>query len=231
MEALKWLEIMKEKGCCPSIRFLTLALEECRKRNDVETADLVWGTVVGGFGIEPDARMYNLMIVLYSCSRNTERAVRLIDEMVCKGVLPDVQGYNVLLEFLIESRRLNDASALLNELVRNDCIPSRLNCSKAVGMFLESGDGDMAKWVWEVMERSYKLGLEETGNLLVVGLINLRLVREAVVYAESMIDKGIKLDVSTISVLKNCLAEGGEELVYEELLRKWKSSLSEIETM
>ncbi|CAI0547548.1 unnamed protein product [Linum tenue] len=231
MEVLKCLDVMKDKGCHPGHKFLSFALEVCRKHNDVKAADLIWEIVVCGFRIRPDARLYNMMIVLYCSSKKTDRAMGILDEMVCRGVLPDVHTYNLLFQFLIESRRLKEASALLNELIRNECIPNQTNCSEAVMVYLESQDAYMAVLVWKLMVETYKSDLEETGNCLIVGLINLRLVPEAVVYAESMIEKGIKLTSSTISMLKQSLTQERKEMVYENLLRKWTNSLGRIETM
>ncbi|CAN0913738.1 Pentatricopeptide repeat-containing protein At1g77360, mitochondrial [Linum grandiflorum] len=212
MEVFNHLQRMKDKGCYPGIKFLTLALEDCRKRNDVESADILWETMVESAGIiKPDAKLYNVMILLYS-SKNSEKAVKLLDEMVCKRVLPDAESYNGLFRFLIETGRLEEASALFRELARNNCILSGSNCRKAVEVFLGSRDGLMAIRVWESMERGYEVGLEETGNLLVMGLVKLGMVQEAGLCSERMLDKGIRLSSVTIRVLEDCLAEEREKL-------------------
>lgn len=73
------------------------------------------------------------------------------------------------------------------------------------------------------MIENYKSDLEETGNMLVIGLNEINRVPEAVKYAEDMIDRGIKLNSSTLSKLKQSLAKVRKEFVYDELLRKWKA--------
>ncbi|CAN0896673.1 Pentatricopeptide repeat-containing protein At1g77360, mitochondrial [Linum grandiflorum] len=226
-EALRCLELMKNMGCCPGLRFLASMVEECCKNNDFRAADSVWETMVNGFRIRPDERLYSLMIDLHCCCKNTDRAVQLFDEMGCRGLFPDVQTSNLLFKLLISSRRLKEASGLLDELVRNECILSRSNCSEAVRVYLESGDAYMAILVWKLMVASYDSDLEETGNALVAGLADLQFVQEAVVYAESMIEKGMKLTLSTVSRLKERLTRERKEMVFEELLKKWTGGLKQ----
>ncbi|CAN1160833.1 Pentatricopeptide repeat-containing protein At1g77360, mitochondrial [Linum perenne] len=224
IEPLKYLEVMKSKGCCPGIRFLASAVEECSKRGDIISADSVWETMVDGFRIRPDARLHSMMIELHCCSRNTDRAVKLFDETVRAGLFPNVQACNMLFELLIEARRLKEGSALVNEMMRNEYALTQTNCSRAVMIYLESRDAYMAILIWKLMVERYKSDLEETGNGLVVGLIDLQFAPEAVVYAEGMIEKGIKLTLPTISKLKESLIRERKEIVFEKLLRKWTSS-------
>ncbi|KAM1601311.1 hypothetical protein ACFX13_026181 [Malus domestica] len=97
------------------------------------------------------------------------------------------------------------------------------NCDTAVRVFLDSGDPYFAIKVWKCMMENYHSCLEDTRNLLVVGIRDLNRVPEAVKYVEDMIAKGIKLEFSTLSKLKHNLFQARKENVYDELLRKWKA--------
>lgn len=75
------------------------------------------------------------------------------------------------------------------------------------------------------MVEYYRSDLDETGNILIVGLLDLNRLPEAVKYAEDIIERGIKLSSSTLSKLKQSLSKAGKLHVYDELLRKWRSPL------
>ncbi|WRX22022.1 Pentatricopeptide repeat - like 10 [Theobroma cacao] len=222
-EVLKYVDVLQERRCYPGMKFFKEVLEGFRKVGDVRGAELIWEAMVGKVGFRPDTEMYNLMIALYSSKNYMDMAKKMLDEMVYTGAFPDLQSYNLLFHFLIKNRKLKDASVLFNEMVKNECFPSKANCIAAVKIFIDIGDPYMAIKVWKFMIDNYDSDLEETGNLLVVGLHDAKLLPEAVKYAEGMIEKGIKVTYSTLSKLKQGLSKARKEGVYEELLRKWKS--------
>ncbi|KAF2295403.1 hypothetical protein GH714_032766 [Hevea brasiliensis] len=133
----------------------------------------------------PDTELYNLMITLHCYASNTDVAQRFLDEMVYNGAFPDSLTYNLMFQFLIKSRKLKDASVLFNEMMKNEFIPNQANCSAAVRVYINSEDPYMAIKIWKCMIENYKTDLEETGNLLVAGLWDLRMDPEAVKYAEA----------------------------------------------
>ncbi|KAJ9172999.1 hypothetical protein P3X46_016178 [Hevea brasiliensis] len=222
-EAIGFLQTMKDRGCCPGMRFFRAALKECSKLIDVRRAGLIWEVMVERNRLMPDTELYNLMITLHCYASNTDVAQRFLDEMVYNGAFPDSLTYNLMFQFLIKSRKLKDASVLFNEMMKNDFIPNQANCSAAVRVYINSEDPYMAIKIWKCMIENYKTDLEETGNLLVAGLWDLRMDPEAVKYAEGMIEKGIKLSSSSLAKLKQSLTRARKDFVYEALLRKWNA--------
>ncbi|KAK5831950.1 pentatricopeptide repeat-containing protein At1g77360, mitochondrial-like [Gossypium arboreum] len=223
-EALKYIDILLQRKCYPGIKFFRDVLEDFQKVGNVRGAELIWKAMVEKVGIRPDTEMYNLMIELY-CSKNyTDTAKKMLDEMVFTGAFPDMQSYNVLFHFLIKNRKLKDASVLFNEMVKNEFFPSKTDCIAAVKIFLDIGDPYVAVKVWKFMIENYDSDLDETGNLLINGLRDANMLPEAVKHAEDMIEKGIKVTSATLSRLKHSLSREKKDGVYEELLRKWKSS-------
>ncbi|GLU10689.1 hypothetical protein SLE2022_274750 [Rubroshorea leprosula] len=223
IEALKYLETMKERKCSPGVKFFNVALEDCLKNSDVRGARLLWEAMVVKMGFRPDSQMYNSMIALYCYTNNTDSAKKMLDDMVLYGVFPDAKSYNMLFQFLIKNRKLKEALAVFIEMVKNECFPSQANCAAAVRVFVENGDPYVAIKVWKFMIENYDSDLEETGNFLVVGLRDLNMLPEAVKYAEVMIERRIKLSSSSMSRLKQSLARERKEFVYEQLLTKWKA--------
>lgn len=222
-EVLRFFETMKDKGCYPGVKFFKVALEECARTGDGRSAKVLWDTMIKMNGFRPDAQMYNSMIALHGYLNDTGLAKGYLDEMVFNGAFPDSQSYSILLKFLIKKNKLREASPVFTEMVKNEFVPDLELCRSAVKMYMHYGDTYMAIQVWKCMIENYKSDLEETGNMLVIGLNEINRVPEAVKYAEDMIDRGIKLSSSTLSKLKQSLAKVRKEFVYDELLRKWKA--------
>ncbi|ONI17450.1 hypothetical protein PRUPE_3G160100 [Prunus persica] len=221
-EAVKFFETLKDRRCYPGVKFFRLALDECVKNSDSRGAEALWHAMVGIIGFQPDTNMCNLMISLHCREGNPDLAKRMLDDMVYNGAFPNSQTYDMLFKSLIKNRKLKEASILFTEMVKNECVPEHANCNMAVRTFLDLGDPYFAIKVWKCMLENYHSGLEDTGNLLVVGLGDLNRVPEAVKYAEDMIVRGIKLEFSTLSKLKQNLVQARKEYLYDELFRKWK---------
>ncbi|KAL3719488.1 hypothetical protein ACJRO7_004452 [Eucalyptus globulus] len=224
-EALKYFGTMSDHQCYPGMKFFQDALEECIKCADSKGASFLWEAMVGRVGCRPDTEMYNSMIALHCDTDHIDVAERLLDEMVYNGAFPDDRTYNILLQFLIIYRKLKEASIVFTEMVKNECLPSLANCNAAARIFIDIGDHHSAMKVWKWMVEYYRSNLDETGNILIVGLLDLNRLPEAVKYAEDIIERGIKLSSSTLSKLKQSLSKAGKLHVYDELLRKWRSPL------
>lgn len=216
-EALKYFGTMSDHQCYPGMKFFQDA--------DSKGASFLWEAMVGRVGCRPDTEMYNSMIALHCDTDHIDVAERLLDEMVYNGAFPDDRTYNILLQFLIIYRKLKEASIVFTEMVKNECLPSLANCNAAARIFIDIGDHHSAMKVWKWMVEYYRSNLDETGNILIVGLLDLNRLPEAVKYAEDIIERGIKLSSSTLSKLKQSLSKAGKLHVYDELLRKWRSPL------
>ncbi|KHN17937.1 Pentatricopeptide repeat-containing protein, mitochondrial [Glycine soja] len=223
LEAIKFVDSMRDRRCYPGVRFLKAALDECVKCHDVRTAEFFWEVLVVGKVLQPTSEMYNLMIGLCCYRGDTDAARRMLHEMVYQGAFPDVVTYNLLFKFLLKGRKLREASSVFAEMVQNECVPEQDNCDLAVKVYVDCGEPVMAIKVWKCLVENYKKGLEQTANFLVVGLCNLNRPQVAVKYAEDMIGRGISLSSSTLSKLRQSLVKERREYVYEDLLRKWKS--------
>ncbi|KAL6011034.1 hypothetical protein ACLOJK_001478 [Asimina triloba] len=221
-DAVNFIGIMKEKRCQPGMKFFKSAFEECFKCSDADSALELWKEMEGVEGCFPDTRMYNSMIALQCYRNHLQMARRFFDEMAFRGAFPDAVTYNVLLQFLIKSRKLRDASLMFDEMVKNECLPTPANCEAALKAFLDVRDPDMAIKIWKCIVANDIGPLEGAGNTLVVELLFLNRLPEATKYAEDMIDRGIKLNSSTLSKLKQSLVKVGKGHLHDDLLRKWK---------
>ncbi|KAI4375475.1 hypothetical protein MLD38_013341 [Melastoma candidum] len=222
-EAMKFYEMVSERRCYPGMKFFKDALDNCVKRVDTEGAVLIWEAMTRRVGFRPDTEMCNSMIALHCFDNRIDSAKRLFDEMVYLGTFPDDRTYNLLFQFLVKSRRLGEALSLFDEMIKNEILPSRANCIAAVKLYVDSSEPGAAIRVWKWMIQHYFSELDDTGNFLIVGLLDLERLPEAVKYSKDIIERGIKLYSSTLSRLKQSLFKVRKEPVYEELSRKWKA--------
>ncbi|KAL3627086.1 hypothetical protein CASFOL_028449 [Castilleja foliolosa] len=221
-EVLKFLDTMRYKNCYPGIKFFKSAIDECVRKNDAKCARVVWDMMVGKNICRPDTLMYKSLISLYCNIKDFDSAESLLDNMVYDGAFPDSETYGLLFHSLIKHRRLSKATPLFKEMVKNEFVPMQQDCMTAVKTYVDGGDPYMGIKVWRFMVENYSSDLEETGNLLVLGLKGMNRLPEAVKCSEDMIERGIKLNSSTLSKLKQSLSIAGKVFAYEELLRKWK---------
>ncbi|KAL6529962.1 hypothetical protein OROMI_028607 [Orobanche minor] len=221
-EVLRFLDNMRDSGCYPGTKFFKFAINECVRKSDARCAKVVWEMMVGKNICRPDTVMYKSLISLYCNTKEFDLAEKLLDEMVYNGAFPDSETYCLLFRSLIKHRRLGKATPLFKEMVKNEFVPMQQDCITAVKTYVDAGDPYMGLKVWRCMIDNYISDLDETGNMLVVGLKDMNRVPEAVKCAEDMIERGIKLNSATLSKLKQSLSKVGKAFAYEELLRKWK---------
>ncbi|KAK2420287.1 pentatricopeptide repeat-containing protein, mitochondrial [Trifolium repens] len=223
-EALKFFDLLRDRGCYPGIRFFGIVLDECVRFHDITRAEFFWEIMLGNTKLQPTTAMCNSMIAMYCYHGDNDAALNMLDGMVFMEAFPNSLTYNLLFGCLIKGKKLWEASEMFTEMVFNGCMPDQLNCDAAVRAYLDNEDPVMAINVWECLVENYREDLEGTANLLVVGLRDNDRVLDAVKYAEHIIGRGIKLTSSTLSKLRQSLVKEGKESVYEELVAKWKAA-------
>ncbi|CAD5190504.1 unnamed protein product [Musa acuminata subsp. malaccensis] len=216
-EALRFFEKMKQKRCFPGMKFFRDAIEVLVKKKDAHEAMNIWEELMGRNGCFADTPMYNSMIALQCDLNQIDVALRFFDEMIIYGAFPDSQTYNVLIQFLLKGKKLREAASLFNEMVKNECCPTAANCASLMKTLMDSADFDMALKVWKCMTDNGLPPLEEAGNMLVLALRDVDMLPEACKYAEDMIDRGIKLNSSTLSKLRQSLLkiEAGDDHAFD----------------
>ncbi|WJX65885.1 hypothetical protein P8452_50499 [Trifolium repens] len=158
-EALKFFDLLRDKGCYPGIRFFGIVLDECVRFNDIRRAEFFLEIMLGKTMLQPTTAMCNSMIAMYCYHGDNDAAMNMLDGM---------------------GKKLWEASEMFSEMVLNGCVPNQLNCDAAVRVYLDNEDPVMAINVWECLVENYREDLEGTANLLVVGLRDNDRVLEAV---------------------------------------------------
>ncbi|KAL2544390.1 Pentatricopeptide repeat-containing protein [Forsythia ovata] len=224
-EAIKFLQVMKGKNCLPGLKFFSNALDILVKQNDSARAILLWGIMVGS-GLVPNLIMYNAMIGLLCNNNDTDNAFRLLDAMVFHGAFPDSLTYNMIFECLIKNKKVRQVGKFFNEMIKNEWNPTPENFTAAIKMLFDGDDPGMAIEIWDYMVQNSISPRDDAANVLILGFCSLGRLTEVRRFAEKMIDGKIIISESTMTKVKNaCYKEGrSAREMYDNLLRKWKSS-------
>uniref|UniRef100_A0A0D9W787 Pentatricopeptide repeat-containing protein-mitochondrial domain-containing protein n=1 Tax=Leersia perrieri TaxID=77586 RepID=A0A0D9W787_9ORYZ len=191
-EALKFLQVMRSKGCLPGLKFFARAIDLVVRKRDYANALAIWQMMVSDAGLVPNLPMYNAMIDLYS---NT---------------------YNSILEGLIKQRKVREAEAFLAEMSKNEQLPSATNCAAVISMFSKEFNPPAAIDVWRCIVEHHITPADDSARELIVGFA------EVEKYADEMFDMRIELPQSTIDNMKRTCDKAGKRHTYDHIARRLK---------
>ncbi|GJR09907.1 pentatricopeptide repeat-containing protein [Tanacetum coccineum] len=222
-EAVKFLQVMKGKNCFPGFKFFSIAVDALVKQNDCVNALLVWDIMVTS-GLTPNLTMYNGMISLLCDDDKVANAFQLLDEMPFKGIFADSLTYNTIFQCLVMNKKVKEASKFFAEMIKNEQPPTPANCAAAISMFFDGDDPEMAFEVWFYMKTDGVSPLDDSANAILSGLARMGRLSELRRNAEKMMRGRIKIHESTMEKVKVACHKAGKKEVYDDLVRKWRSS-------
>ncbi|XP_057997169.1 pentatricopeptide repeat-containing protein At4g20090-like [Hevea brasiliensis] len=226
-EALKFLNVMKGKACVPGLKFFSNTLDMLCKQNDYVNSVPLWDIMLDS-GVVPNLIMYNRMISLLCNKSDIDNAFRLLDEMVFNGAFPDILTYNMIFHRLIKDKKVSQVGKFFCEMIKNEMPPTYHDCAVAITVLMDGDDPEMAIEIWNYMLENHVLPLEldESANMLLIGLCNLGRLSEVRRFAEDMLDRKIKIYESTMSKLKTTFYKEGTSARdrFDSLSRRWRPS-------
>ncbi|KAK8716407.1 hypothetical protein V6N13_043716 [Hibiscus sabdariffa] len=222
-EALKFLHVMKKNDCLPGLKFFSNTLDILVKQNDSTHVIPLWDTMVDG-GLLPNLIMYNALIGVLCNNNDVHNAFRFLDEMVFHGAFPDSSTYNMIFLCLVRNKSVSEVGKFFVEMIKNEWPPSSSNSAAAIKMLLENDDPEMAIDMWNYMVENCVSTPDESANELLIGLCNLGRLVEVKRFAETMLDRRIKIFDLTMDKLKNEFYRKGRSFrdKYDSLSRRWK---------
>ncbi|XP_034701625.1 pentatricopeptide repeat-containing protein At1g77360, mitochondrial-like isoform X3 [Vitis riparia] len=223
-EAIKFLLVMKGKGCLPGLKFFSNALDVLLKQNDSTHAIALWDIMLDG-GFMPNLMMYNTIIGILCNAGDADNAFRFLDEMVFYGVFADSFTYNMIFQCLVKHKKVHEAGKFFIEMIKNECPPMPSNCAAAIAMCFDGDDPEMAIEIWSYMIENSLSPVDESANALLIGLCNLRRFSDYRRFAEDMLDMKIKIHESTMEKLKNARYKDGRS-ARDTCDSLWKSLLA-----
>lgn len=224
-DALRFLQLMKGKNCLPGLKFFSNALDILVKQQDSARAMLLWNLMVGS-GLMPNLIMYNAMIGLFCNKKDVVNAFVFLDGMPFHGAFPDSLSYNMIFQCLIKNENVREARKFFNEMVKNEYFPSHSNYALGIKMFLDCDDPETAVELWDSMLKNCILPFEDSANALLNGMTMLDRLKEAVKFAEDMLDLRIKIHDATMEMMRIASSQGhrsGQD-TFQRLAKRWKPS-------
>uniref|UniRef100_A0A0D9Y8R5 Pentacotripeptide-repeat region of PRORP domain-containing protein n=1 Tax=Oryza glumipatula TaxID=40148 RepID=A0A0D9Y8R5_9ORYZ len=221
-EALKFLQVMRSKGCLPGLKFFARAIDLVVRKRDYANSLAIWQMMISDAGLVPNLPMYNAMIDLCCSVGDIDYALRMLDEMPFNGVFADFITYNAILEGLIKQRKAREAEAFLAEMSKNEQLPSPTNCAAAISMFSKEFNPSAAIDVWHCIVEHQITPADESARELIVGLLDFGRFAEVKKYTDEMLDMGIELPQSTIDNMKRTFDKVGKRHTYDHIARRPK---------
>lgn len=222
-EAENLLDEMRQRGIDPDVTSYSIVLHVySRAHKPVLCLDKL--KLMKDKGIFPTVASYTCVVKCLCSCGHIDDAEMLLDEMVHGGVSPSAATYNC---FFIEyrGRKDGDSALKLYRRMKDDslCLPSMQTYNILVGMFVKLNRMEIVKEVWDDMKDSGGGPDLDSYTLLIHGLCEKQMWREACQYFEEMIEKGIVPNKVTFETL-----DGG--LIRSDMLttrRKLKKKIEE----
>ncbi|XP_062183542.1 pentatricopeptide repeat-containing protein At1g77360, mitochondrial-like [Phragmites australis] len=221
-EALKFLQVMRSKGCFPGIKFFANAVDLIVRKGDYTSAIAIWHMMVSEAGLVPNFSMYNAMIGLCCNVGNIDYAIGMLDEMPLNGVFANSVTYNAILEGFIRHRKAREAESFLSEMSKNEQLPTASNCAAAISLFSKEFNPCAAINVWRCVVEHHITPAEDSARELIAGLLDFGRLTEVKKRADEIIDMGIELPQSTIENMKRVFAKADRHQSYDHIARRLK---------
>ncbi|KAL6903701.1 hypothetical protein ACP4OV_004514 [Aristida adscensionis] len=221
-EALKFLQVMRSKGCFPGMKFLANAIDLFVGTGNYAGATTIWQMMVSEAGLIPNFAMYNAMIDLCCNVGNFDYAFSMLDEMPFNGVFANATTYNAILEGLIKHRKAREAEGFLVEMSKNEQLPTAANCAAAIRLFFKEFNPSAAISLWCCVVEHRINPAEDSARELITGLLDFSRLTEVKKRADEMIDMRIELPQSTIENMKRAFAKAGRHETYDYIARRLK---------
>lgn len=219
-EALKFLQVMRSKGCFPGVNFFANAVELVIHKGDYANAIAIWQIMVSEAGLVPNFSMYNAMIGFCCNFGSMDYALGLLDEMPLNGVFANSLTYNAILEGFIKHRKAREAESFLSEMSKNEQLPTASNCAAAISLFFKEFNPSAAVNVWHCVVEHNITPAEDSARELIAGLLDFGRCTEVEKQVDKMIDMRIELSKSTIENMKRVFSKADRLQSYDRISRR-----------
>ncbi|XP_074263763.1 pentatricopeptide repeat-containing protein At1g20300, mitochondrial-like [Silene latifolia] len=180
--------VMIEKGCQPNAASFNNFLSYYVKFGTTEKILEVYNQMKR-FGCEPDVTTYNCLIACYCRDvENRDDAVKLIDEMVNKGIVPNAHSFNPIFNCISQVGDMNAADTLYAKMKELKCQPNTVTFNVLLRMFVEFKSTDM---VFKLEEEMCELDVEpnaKTYKILISVLCAIGDWSDACLFFEDMLE-------------------------------------------
>ncbi|KAK9140811.1 hypothetical protein Scep_010492 [Stephania cephalantha] len=169
-EIVSILKCIKNEGFVVGLNGYSCLIDGLFRIGRFREACRLWHNLMSDGSIAPDCILYTIMMKGLTMEGKVEDAVKLLSEMVSRGIVPDTFCYNTLIKGFCDMGLLDEARSLTLEISQNDCFPDSATYTILICGLCKKGLVDEAQQIFEEMEKLGCLPTVMTFNALISGL-------------------------------------------------------------
>ncbi|CAJ1979184.1 unnamed protein product [Sphenostylis stenocarpa] len=180
---------MHEHGCRQDLNSFNTVLDVLCKSKRVEMAHTLLKTLRSRF--KPDCVSYNIIANGYCLIKRTPIALKVLKEMVQRGINPTMVTYNTLLKGYFRSNQIKEAWEFYLEMKKRKCEIDVVTYTTVIHGFGVAGEVKKSRRVFDEMVKEGVAPGVATCNALIQVLCKKDSVENAVVVFEELVRKGL----------------------------------------
>ncbi|KAJ0264118.1 putative pentatricopeptide repeat-containing protein [Hirschfeldia incana] len=216
-KAMELYRAMWETGRDPDVKICNNVIDAlCFKKRIPEAFGVF--KEMGEKGCSPNVATYNSLLKHLCKLRRTEKVWELVEEMEDKGgsCSPNDVTFGYLLKY---SQRPEDVEAVLERMRKNMCEMTSDLYNLVFRLYVQWGDEEKAREIWNEMERSGLGPDQRTYTVRIHGLHAKGKIGEALRYYREMMSRGMVPEPRTEILLNQVKAKPKEEEEEDNKLR------------
>ncbi|KAL2328508.1 hypothetical protein Fmac_021935 [Flemingia macrophylla] len=200
---------MHHHGCRQDLHSFNTILDILCKSKRVEMAHHLFKTLRHKF--RADSVTYNTIANGYCIAKRTPMALKVLKEMVERGIRPTAVTYNTMLKGYFRNRQLKEAWEFYLEMKKRKCEIDVVTYTTVIHGFGVAGEVKKARRVFDEMVKEGVAPSVVTYNALIQVLCKKESVESAVVVFEEMVGEGLCVpNVTTYNVVIRGLCHAGD---------------------
>eukprot|EP00268_Persea_americana_P051759 TRINITY_DN5739_c0_g1_i11.p1 TRINITY_DN5739_c0_g1~~TRINITY_DN5739_c0_g1_i11.p1 ORF type:complete len:546 (-),score=88.78 TRINITY_DN5739_c0_g1_i11:726-2363(-) len=207
-KALRIFLSMHHRGCPQDLSSFNTFLDILCKSNRVEMASSLFRAL--GPRFRPDTVTYNIIANGWCLIKRTPMALRVMKDMVERGLTPTPVTYNILLKGFFRAGQLKEAWDFFLQMKRRGCELDVVTYTTVVHGFGVAGEVEKAQRVFDEMVGHGCLPSIATYNALIQVLCKKDNVENALVVFNDLLRKGYLPNSTTYNVLIRGLCHASE---------------------
>ncbi|KAL0743585.1 hypothetical protein Bca4012_085098 [Brassica carinata] len=208
-KAMELYRAMWETGRDPDVKICNNVIDAlCFKKRIPEALGVF--KEMGEKGCSPNVATYNSLLKHLCKLRRTEKVWELVEEMEHKGgsCSPNDVTFGYLLKY---SQKPEDVEAVMERMRKNMCEMTSDLYNLVFRLYVQWGDEEKAREIWNEMERSGLGPDQRTYTVMVHGLHSKGKIREALSYYREMMSRRMVPEPRTEILLYQIKAKPKEE--------------------
>ncbi|OIV89474.1 hypothetical protein TanjilG_20936 [Lupinus angustifolius] len=206
--AVKVFLSMHEHGCRQDLNSFNTILDVLCKSRRVEMAYSLFKMLRSRF--KCDSVTYNVIANGWCLIKRTPMAMRVLKEMVERGIEPTLVTYNILLKGYFRTGQFQEAWNFFLEMKKRECEIDVVTYTTMVHGFGVGGEVKKSKRVFDMMVTEGVVPSVATYNALIQVLCKKDNVQNAALVFAEMVRKGCVPNLTTYNVLIRGLCHSGD---------------------